>query len=95
MQIKKETWILLALLGFGLYRHVMAKKQTNQNTSTSDQQLDAIFRASHDKNNGDPIKVVTEVQEVWGNQYGYTKDQTMQRYEIFRQRLQEDPNTGL
>ena len=96
MQIKKETWILLALLGFGLYRHVMAKKQEEKQSSQSQPlNLDKVFRIAHDKNPSNPNQVVESVYAEIGEQNGLTKEWVMNNYEIFRQRLQADPNTGL
>jgi hypothetical protein len=54
--MKKETIILLALLGFGLYRHL--KSRPKETEKKSDEYYIKEFRKIYDSVNGDSSKAI-------------------------------------
>lgn len=57
--MKKETLILLALLGFGLYRHFMSKKKlTDETEKLPEDYYLKEFRKIYDSVNGDTSKAI-------------------------------------
>ena len=81
--MKKETLILLALLGFGLYRHFKSKPK--------DVHKDKLIRQIHDSVKGDSAKAIALISE----QLRVENALANEMYEIFRMKLQENPNFGL
>jgi hypothetical protein len=90
--MKKETWILLALLGIGLFKHLMDKKKLEQPKDSSDaDEIIKFIRAKHDESNGDANYVITEIQK----KYNYSPSDSNVLYEQFRMKLSQEPNLGL
>ena len=78
--MKKETWILLALLGIGLFRYMKDKKQPEQPKELS---LSDVFEMGYQKFGENHIDTVNYAYEEWGKKYGLNKDLVMQNYEIW------------
>ena len=78
--MKKETWILLALLGIGLFRYMKDKKQPEQSNELS---LSDVFQAGYQKFGENHIDTVNYAYEEWGKKYGLTKELVMKNYEIW------------
>lgn len=81
--MKKETLILLALLGFGLYRHLKSKPLSVDR--------DKVIRQIHDSVKGDSVKAI----ELIKTQLKVENQLANELYEIFIQKLQQNPNFGL
>jgi hypothetical protein len=86
--MKKSTILLLALLGFGLYKQFMDKKQAEL---PQEQDPRIIIRKLHDQFEGDSVKVINAIAET----FKIAKEQANATYEQFMIDLQEDANFGL
>jgi NAD(P)H-hydrate repair Nnr-like enzyme with NAD(P)H-hydrate dehydratase domain len=87
--MNRNTLILLALLGFGLYRHFMNEKAKTQPQLSNDP--NKIIRQIHDQSQGDSSLAIKNIATAFGVEMGKANEM----YEIFRQQLQNDPNFGL
>lgn len=81
--MKKETLILLALLGFGLYRNLKSRPKNVDK--------DKLVRKIHDSVKGDSQKAIPLISQ----ELKIEMNEANQIYEIFMQKLTENPNFGL
>jgi hypothetical protein len=60
--MKKETWILIALLGYGLFRYLKDKKQVDsndgENKNLTPYDLAKIIQQLQKEYNNDPSKII-------------------------------------
>ena len=96
--MKKETIILLALLGFGLYTYMKSKPSKIEEITKDGKYYDAEFRKIYDSVNGDTSKAIPLAISLM------KKDQSFQSfndnllvalYEDFVNRMKNEPNFGL
>ena len=92
--MKKETWILVALLGYGLFRYFKDKNQSEQPTQPQELTLTQIYQIAHDRYGANPNDVVDYVYEQWGKANGVTKELVMTNYEIWKRNNLSKPNFG-
>ena len=81
--MKKETLILLALLGFGLYRNLKSRPKNVDK--------DKLVRKIHDSVKGDSQKAIPLISQ----ELNVEMNEANQIYEIFMQKLAENPKFGL
>lgn len=89
--MNKNTLILLALLGFGLYRHWIAEKQKAQTQPQAETDPNKIIRQIHDQSKGDSSLAIQNIASTFSVDMGKASEM----YEIFRQQLQNNSNFGL
>ena len=99
--MKKETLILLAVLGIVFYNQYTAKqkKQLEQSDAPiTAEEISKIFRKLYEKHkdmeDGNTL-IIEEAYTIYGEPMGFAKEQIIEHYEIFRQNLDADPNFGL
>jgi len=99
--MKKETLILLAVLGIVFYNQYTAKqkKQLEQSDAKiTEEEISKILRKLYEKHKDmedGNTHIIEEAYTIYGEPMGFAKEQIMEHYEVFRQNLDADPNFGL
>lgn len=61
--MKKETWILIALLGYGLYKYYADRQVEESPKQLTEEDLNKIIREIHEASKGDTTKIIPAIAE--------------------------------